>query len=137
MIEKKWPLGSGKWSANFGLGYMYNGGNKYRGELKEEGILLGEIAVLQSVVFHPVGCHTLVNESLHLLYHTLLQPPVEPFGDAFSPGIPFQVYPQYHRMQIPDIFRDLRLCNLVLGNLNGPDNPFPVYRIGLVVKRPV
>ena len=51
MIEKKWPLGSGKWSANFGLGYMYNGGNKYSGELKEEGIDKHQLLLRPNITF--------------------------------------------------------------------------------------
>ncbi|MBU0721386.1 hypothetical protein KJ877_08590 [bacterium] len=39
MIEKKWPLQwTKKMSFGLGLGYIYNSGAKYRGELKEEGI---------------------------------------------------------------------------------------------------
>lgn len=39
MIEKKWPLSfSQKFSFGLGLGYLYNSGEKYKGELKEEGI---------------------------------------------------------------------------------------------------
>ena len=51
MIEKKWPLGSEKWSINFGLGYMYNGGNKYSGELKEEGIDNHQLLLRPNITF--------------------------------------------------------------------------------------
>ena len=39
ILEKKWPLSwSKKMSFGLGIGYLYNGGNKYSGDLKEEGV---------------------------------------------------------------------------------------------------
>ena len=39
ILEKTWPLSySEKMSFGLGLGYLYNSGQKYRGELREEGI---------------------------------------------------------------------------------------------------
>ncbi len=38
MVEKKWPIGTHKMSFGLGVGYLYNGQNKYNGELKDEGI---------------------------------------------------------------------------------------------------
>jgi len=39
ILEKKWPIKSTrKVSFGLGLGYLYNSGQKYRGELREEGI---------------------------------------------------------------------------------------------------
>jgi len=39
ILEKKWPIKSSrKVSFGLGLGYLYNSGQKYRGELRDEGI---------------------------------------------------------------------------------------------------
>jgi len=38
VLEKKWPIGYEKLSFGLGVGYLFNSGEKYRGELKEEGI---------------------------------------------------------------------------------------------------
>ena len=39
ILEKKWPISwSNKVSFGLGIGYLYNGGQKYSGALKEEGI---------------------------------------------------------------------------------------------------
>jgi len=39
ILEKKWPLSwSEKMSFGLGIGYLFNGGNKYNGELKGEGV---------------------------------------------------------------------------------------------------
>jgi len=39
ILEKKWPLSwSEKMSFGLGLGYLYYSGDKYQGELREEGV---------------------------------------------------------------------------------------------------
>ncbi|MDD3817484.1 MAG: hypothetical protein PHI89_05295 [Thiovulaceae bacterium] len=39
MVEKKWPIKwNTRWSFGLGVGYLYYSGEKYRGELREEGV---------------------------------------------------------------------------------------------------